>query len=377
MRDVGLAWFLAKGRIGFWMPQVFTNFYFCKNFAVVGVRTNDLFFTIKQLSAKTPNTNFKMKKLLNLLIFISLAIQIWAQNSAYDSKIEEAKNLAKAEKFAEAALAYSKAFEIFGWRGMTWDRFDAARVWAMSGGADSAFFNLQRIAERANYDDLQQLTTEPQLAPLHADPRWQPLCERVKLNGGTMVELAQKLKETHETDQKYRKMIDSVETKFGRKSPEMEQLWQTIGFHDSINEIFVCKILDSLGWLGSREIGERGASALFLVVQHAPLPTQEKYLPMMREAVKKGNARGSSLALLEDRVRMRNGKRQVYGSQVRSDPATGKKFFHPIEDVENVDSRRASVGLQPLAEYAQRFGFEWNAKAIEENKRLDPADAKN
>ena len=31
----------------------------------------------------------------------------------------------------------------------------------------------------------------------------------------------------------------------------------------------------------------------------------------------------------------------------------------PIEDEENVDARRASVGLEPLAEYLKRFGLEY------------------
>ena len=119
-------------------------------------------------------------------------------------------------------------------------------------------------------------------------------------------------------------------------------------------------------------MGEKGNSALFLVVQHAPLSTQEKYLPMMREAVKKGKARGTSLALLEDRVLMRNGKRQLYGSQVVTDPETSEKRFFPIEDVDNVDRRRAEVGLQPLAEYAQHFGITWDAAAIEKNRKLEP-----
>lgn len=73
--------------------------------------------------------------------------------------------------------------------------------------------------------------------------------------------------------------------------------------------------LDERGWLGPDVIGQTGNSTLFLVIQHADLVTQEKYLPMMREAVTKGNAKGSSLALLEDRVLIRNGKQQRYGSQ--------------------------------------------------------------
>ena len=80
----------------------------------------------------------------------------------------------------------------------------------------------------------------------------------------------------------------------------------------------------------------------------------------MREAVEKGNARASSLALLEDRVALRQGKKQIYGSQVWK--LDGKWYVQPLEDPENVDKRRAEVGLQPLNEYTQYFGFTWSVE---------------
>jgi len=57
---------------------------------------------------------------------------------------------------------------------------------------------------------------------------------------------------------------------------------------DSINVVEIVRILDSRGWLGSDIIGRRGNQTLYLVIQHADLKTQESYLPMIREVVKKG-----------------------------------------------------------------------------------------
>jgi len=42
-------------------------------------------------------------------------------------------------------------------------------------------------------------------------------------------------------------------------------------------------ILDTHGWLGKEEVGDRGSDALFLVVQHAGLPMQLQYLPLVRK----------------------------------------------------------------------------------------------
>lgn len=82
----------------------------------------------------------------------------------------------------------------------------------------------------------------------------------------------------------------------------------------------------------------------------------------MREAVKKGNASPSSLALLEDRVALGQGERQIYGSQIYTDKETKEKYVAPLIDPENVDKRRAEVGLGKLADYTNHFGFNWDIK---------------
>ena len=58
---------------------------------------------------------------------------------------------------------------------------------------------------------------------------------------------------------------------------------------------------------------------------------------------------------------MRQGKNQIYGSQVVNSK-TGELVFYPIEDEKNVNIRRAKVGLQPIEEYAKYFGIEYKLK---------------
>ena len=132
---------------------------------------------------------------------------------------------------------------------------------------------------------------------------------------------------------------------------------------DSLNLVAVDSILGERGWLGPDVIGPRGNNTLFLVIQHADLSTQVKYLPMMREAVKHGQAQASSLALLEDRVLIRTGKRQVYGSQVARNSDTGQFYLSPVADPDHLDERRARVGLEPIAAYLARWNITWSLEA--------------
>ena len=163
-------------------------------------------------------------------------------------------------------------------------------------------------------------------------------------------------------DQKYRLQIGAVQKKSGGDSTEMRELWKVINEKDAANLVRVEAILDRRGWLGPGEVGPQGNVALFLVIQHADLKTQEKYLPMIRLAVKAGRAQASQLALLEDRVALGEGRRQTYGSQIGMDEA-GAAHVRPLEDPDQVDRRRASVGLGPLAEYVRQWGITWDAEA--------------
>lgn len=202
---------------------------------------------------------------------------------------------------------------------------------------------------------------------MHSDNRWKPLLEKIKENkdiaeANLNKPLVATLDSIYVEDQKYRQQIDGIEKRYGWESTEMQDHWKIISQKDSINLIKVKAILDQHGWLGADVVGGQGNSTLFLVIQHADQATQEKYLPMMREAVKNGKAQGSSLALLEDRVALGQGKRQIYGSQIGRDPETQIYFISPLEDPDNVDKRRAEVGLQSLADYASRWQITWDVE---------------
>ncbi len=185
--------------------------------------------------------------------------------------------------------------------------------------------------------------------------------------------LKARLDSIFQEDQTYRRQISDIEKKFGNDSREMRAHWQKINAIDSVNLIKVKGILDERGWLGDSVIGEQGNTTLFLVIQHFDQQTQEQYLPMMREAVKNGNARPSSLALLEDRVALGQGKRQTYGSQIGYDDSGA--YVLPLDDPDHVDERRASVGLGKLQDYVSQWEITWDAEAYK--KKLPEIEAKN
>lgn len=306
-----------------------------------------------------------MKNLLLTVFAVCLLhLPVLAQEPSpeYTKLVKEAFRLYEAKAYKKSAFMYSAAVKANGGKGYRDDRYNAACSWALAGYPDSAFYNLNRIATMASYANYRHITTDKDLTSLQTDKRWPPLLAIVQQNRDKEEEkfnkpLVKRLDSIYTSDQSDRVKIDGLMKTVGPESKEMKALWQTINQNDSLNLIKVKMILDQYGWLGPDVIGQQGNTTLFLVIQHSDLATQEKYLPMMKEAVRNGKAEGSQLALLVDRVEMYNKRPQIYGSQINSE--NGKYIVYKIIDEANVNKRRAEVGLEPLEEYVKHWNIDY------------------
>ena len=214
---------------------------------------------------------------------------------------------------------------------------------------------------------------------LHSDKRWNEVIKHAKDNFIRVevnldLNLVAFLDTIFQDDQKYRMQLKETERIYGLKSEQLKFLWKIILETDSINLIKIKKFIDNFGWLGPNIIGIQGNGTLWLVIQHSDIKTQEKYLPMLREAVKKGNASPSNLAYLEDRVTLRQGQRQIYGTQIGQDQETGEYYVQPLLDPDNVDKRREEIGFGKLQDYVSGWGINWNVE--EYKKKLPEIEAK-
>lgn len=140
-----------------------------------------------------------------------------------------------------------------------------------------------------------------------------------------------------------------------RLPDEVAAEWQRV---DSDNTRWLGDLLTTLGWPGRSLVGDDGVQAAWLLAQHADrAPSlQRAFLDALRDAVAQGEAFPGHLAYLEDRVRVRAGQPQLYGTQFT---VTGGTFGpYPIEDPARLDERRAAAGLQPFADYEARMKAE-------------------
>ncbi|NJW51955.1 DUF6624 domain-containing protein [Salinimicrobium oceani] len=312
----------------------------------------------------------KLPLLLLLMIFLSACEQ--QSPEQYNTLVAEARSLYAAGEYQEAGTTYSRAFKGLKEEDSIAHRYEAACALARANQQEKAFEQLIFISKKGNFADLGQISTDHAFSSLRTDERWISILNSVSDNKkeaeAGLEEVALLLETVYSDDQKYRVEAGEIQEKYGRDSEEVKEHWELINKQDSVNLIKVEQVLTKYGWLGADLIGRNANSAFFLVIQHADLETQEKYLPMLREAVQKGAASPPDLALLEDRVALRQGKEQIYGSQIGRNQETGEYYVSPLMDPENVNQRRAEVGLGPIEDYISNWDLTWDAEAFKNGK---------
>ena len=220
------------------------------------------------------------------------------------------------------------------------------------------------------WKNLKHIKKDKDLTSLHSMQGWGEVLGKVQANLDVYEKdfdkpLKKQLEQIYVRDQTLRQLYVAAEDKFGRESEEMTYFWQLVSDQDSLNELEVLGIIDEKGWIGKSVVGGQANMTLWLVIQHAPIESQEKYLPLLKKSVKAGESSGSHLALLEDRIQMRNGRPQTYGSQIRRDEKTGNQIVYEIWEPEYVNQRRKEVGLGPIEDYIKRWGIEWTIEQKE------------
>ncbi len=174
-------------------------------------------------------------------------------------------------------------------------------------------------------------------------------------------ELRRQLLDMVEEDQRVRTALATTGELFQGYEPRMEEVHRR-------NAQELEAMIEQYGWLGKSLVGEDGANAAWLVLQHAiSHPTlQRRCLPILQDAVARGEAEPAHAAYLEDRIRFFERRPQRYGTHFDWDES-GQMNPYLIEDPHRVDEYRLSVGLSSLAERIE----EVRKNPVEESRPSD------
>jgi von Willebrand factor type A domain. len=126
----------------------------------------------------------------------------------------------------------------------------------------------------------------------------------------------------------------------------------------------MCSILNVEPWPVSSTVGEDGASAWINLVKNYFSPQlQLDLVPIISAGVDQGQIRkDSELASLIDRLRLKAGQPQLFGTQaVIKD---GFLVLSPLQSEERVDAWRSEYGMAPLSNYIRAMQFSYRKPFI-------------
>jgi hypothetical protein len=280
------------------------------------------------------------------VVFAFLMSFAYAQKTFSDSLLIFAQSHFVNGDYKKAGQYYLDAFKKSGNKATPKDRFNAAKALAQSGQLDSSFAFLNILLETTQLLNEDNLNKEKKLDPLHSDARWGQLLADLKPK---FPELAARLNMLFDSTQNHRRQVKPTMDKFGQNSAEHKAILADIARHDSLDRVEILKLLDEKGWLGSKDVGIKGTTMIFMVLQMSKLEVQEKYFPIVDKAAKEGKIKKANWATLKDQILVAKGQKQLYGTQFKVDKEAKTRTIYPVEDIDNMNKRREEVGLQTVS----------------------------
>jgi len=120
---------------------------------------------------------------------------------------------------------------------------------------------------------------------------------------------------------------------------------------DAENTKYLRELAQELGWIDAKRFGRDASTHAFLIVQHSgDLRLMQAALPEIEKDLKTGIGDPQNYALLHDRLKLKLGERQRYGTQIGVNE-NGESVVLPLEDKSKVEQFRKAIGLFPLAQY--------------------------
>jgi hypothetical protein len=202
------------------------------------------------------------------------------------------------------------------------------------------------------------------------------------------VSLKKELDGIYKSDQILREYIDTrtsdtrklqilIETGFSKDDLVNGKLDKIVNNRDSINLIRVDEIIAKYGYPGKSLVGEPTNEVAWSVIQHSKKIAN--YFQMIQEAGSSNELPFTKVAMMQDRIMMKEGKEQLYGTQIskqdRINEATAKKeswyCVWPIQNAASVNELRKEAGfLTTVEEYAKSMGVEYKNYTIAEIKKI-------
>jgi len=123
--------------------------------------------------------------------------------------------------------------------------------------------------------------------------------------------------------------------------------------YDSLNISDINRLIEKYGNPNVANIGKKRLGNFITILMHTETESQLRYYPYIKQLFVQNLIDNERYAYLTDRILVKKGKKQMYGTQLRFDNKQNKYIVFPIKDIKNIDKRRKKMGMEPLNKYIE------------------------
>ena len=124
---------------------------------------------------------------------------------------------------------------------------------------------------------------------------------------------------------------------------------------DSLRSEWLKVVVAERGWPSRAAVGAAGVQAAWSLLQHSSdVAFQARLLPDVERAAGRGELSPAEVAMLTDRVLVKTGRPQRYGTSFTE--RAGRLVADSIADRAGLEARRAAKGMPPMADYVRMLG---------------------
>ncbi len=153
----------------------------------------------------------------------------------------------------------------------------------------------------------------------------------------------------------------AMQTQMTKELNETEKRWangRAVAAFFEIEDVstkFLERTFKEIDWVDENVFGVRASEQAWLLVQHADRSPefQKQILDRMKNYLGPNSNTNRNYAYLYDRVSLKLKNTQVYGTQLLDKCQGGVKMLRPVENPNELDSRRKALGLEPINDYLQ------------------------
>lgn len=282
-----------------------------------------------------------------LLIYVvtSLALQAQVFDARSGYGVNRADSLYNVCSFNEARLEYQKNLSRQGDTAFYCMKMLAKCNALQNAPKDSVFNYLYEVVEKStrfNYLDVSDCVFD---AYRHF-PEWDEIVQKFidkKFTGKSQVEI--ELTIMFGSDQKYRGLSPckiAFLKQFGIDS--IMTLQRKI---DEENEALVIKyFIEADNTIPSHKTMRNAYNGFMLVVWHASPEVLKNLKPLMKSGYSKGEIKPEDYAMYIDKLKVNNGKKQLYGTQYWKNPKTGEMEQAPMKNPAKLVIRKQKIGIE-------------------------------